>query len=231
MQKKILLEILSRHHLEEKQISVEHLFCLGFTGRDRDMALMFMEQAKEAGIAVPGKVPGIWRVSAGLLISEEEIQVQGEDTSGEVEAVILRYGKDIFITVGSDHTDRSLESISIEKAKQVSPKIYSHGAWTYEEVKDHWDDLILRSWIIEGGEKVLYQEGTLENLMKVEDILGEISRRSGIFPDRTAIFMGTVPFVNGFNRPSPTFWMELEDPVIHRKLSHQYKVDSFPGTC
>jgi len=231
MQKKILLEILSRHHLEEKQISVEHLFCLGFTGRDRDMALMFMEQAKETGIAVPGKVPGIWRVSAGLLISEEEIQVQGEDTSGEVEAVILRYGKDIFITVGSDHTDRSLESISIEKAKQVSPKIYSHGAWTYEEVKDHWDDLILRSWIIEGGEKVLYQEGTLENLMKVEDILGEISRRSGIFPDRTAIFMGTVPFVNGFNRPSPTFWMELEDPVIHRKLSHQYKVDSFPGTC
>lgn len=230
MQKRILLEILSRHHLEEKQINVEHLFCPGFTARDRNSALRFMEQAKGAGMAVPHQAPAIWRVSVDLLTSQEEIQAQGEDTSGEVEAVIFRYGKDIYVTVGSDHSDRSLESISIEKAKQASPKIYSHGAWKYDEVKDHWDDLILRSWILVGGEKILYQEGTLESLMKVEDILAEISRRSGIFPDRTAIFMGAVPFLDGSNRPSPTFWVELEDPLIHRKLSHQYKVDSFPGT-
>ena len=230
MHRRFQLEILSRHHLEEKQISVEHLFCFGFSGRNRERALKTLEEAKASGMTVPQKVPGIWRVSVDLLTNQESIQVQGENTSGEVEVLIFRYGKDIFVTVGSDHTDRSLETISIEKGKQASQKVYSHGAWQYDEVKDHWDSLILRSWIREGNEKIPYQEGTLGDLMTVDDILGVISRRTGIFPDKTAIFIGSVPFLDGSNKASSTFWMELEDPVLHRKLSHQYDVESVPGT-
>ena len=41
------------------------------------------------------------------------------------------------------------------------------------------------------------------------------------------MFCGTMGAIGGI-RPSPRFDMELEDPVLGRKLTHGYNVQSLP---
>ena len=41
---------------------------------------------------------------------------------------------------GSDHTDRGLEGLSIEKSKQIYPKIVSRQVWRLDELLPRWDD-------------------------------------------------------------------------------------------
>ena len=66
----------------------------------------------------------------------------------------------LWVTVGSDHTDRKAESFSVAVAKQICAKAVGRTAWRFEEVEPHWDRLMLRSFIQDGGKRVLYQEGT-----------------------------------------------------------------------
>jgi hypothetical protein len=56
-----------------------------------------------------------------------------------------------------------------------------------------------------------------------EDLLG----RYGKFPAGHAMFCGTFAAKGGI-RPSTRFEMELEDPVLGRKLSHQYGIRELP---
>jgi hypothetical protein len=41
------------------------------------------------------------------------------------------------------------------------------------------------------------------------------------------MFCGTMPAI-GAIRPSPRFAMEIEDPLLGRKLSHAYQVQALP---
>lgn len=95
----------------------------------------------------------------------------GDKTCGEVEYVIVLCHGKIYIGVGSDHTDRELEAVNVPKAKQICAKPICASLWDYEEIKDHWDEIRLRSWQTVGGEEILYQEGTLRDILPVETIL------------------------------------------------------------
>src|SRR5204862_1834125 len=128
-----------------------------------------------------------YRVAASLLTFSSEIQVSGPDTSGEVEFVLLRKGADLFVTVGSDHTDRKAETINVSLSKQLCAKPIARDAWRYDEVKPHWERLVLRSWIPEGGGKVLYQEGAVSAMRTPEDLM---QRYGGLKPGQ-AMFGGT----------------------------------------
>ncbi|MEI6202223.1 MAG: DUF2848 family protein, partial [Enhydrobacter sp.] len=46
-------------------------------------------------------------------------------------------------------------------------------------------------------------------------------------PEGVAMFLGTMPAI-GKIRSSQRFEMELEDPVLHRKITHAYRVQSLP---
>ena len=46
-------------------------------------------------------------------------------------------------------------------------------------------------------------------------------------PAGVAMFCGTMPAI-GDIRPAPRFEMELEDPVLGRRLSHAYEVQALP---
>src|SRR5699024_12545366 len=62
--------------------------------------------------------------------------------------IIIIFGnteKDMYITVGSDHTDRELEAVNIGKSKQVCGKPFGKKAWKLDDVLTHWDELILSS--------------------------------------------------------------------------------------
>ena len=100
-------------------------------------------------------------------------------------------------------------------------------AWRFEEVEPHWDRLLLRSFISEGGKKVLYQEGPLATIRAPRELIAGWRNGDRRLPAGTAMFCGTLPAL-GAIRPSSRFEMEIEDPVLGRKLAHAYDVEALP---
>jgi hypothetical protein len=98
--------------------------------------------------------------------------------------------------------------------------------WELEDIIAHWDQLILRSWAFVGGERVLYQEGTLDAMLAVKDLVERGFGGKGL-PDGCAMFGGTFAAKGGI-RPADRFEFELEDPVLKRKIGHGYDVITMP---
>jgi uncharacterized protein DUF2848 len=197
---------------------VKELVIAGWTGRDEAALRKHIRELEEIGVKPPKTTPIFYRVSADLLTLAAEIQVSGPDTSGEVEFVLLAKPDGLWVTVGSDHTDRKAETIGVSLSKQLCAKPIAKDAWRYDEVKPHWEKLILRSW--SDGE--LYQEGAVTAMRSPEDLLGRYALQPG-----WAMFCGTVAAKGGI-RPAKVFRMELEDPVRGRRLAHEYRVTVLP---
>ncbi len=197
---------------------VEQLIIAGWTGRDEAALRKHIRELEELGVKPPKTTPIFYRVAADLLTHASAIQVSGPDTSGEVEFVLLAKADGLWVTVGSDHTDRKAESIGVSLSKQLCAKVLGKDAWRYDEVKDHWERLVLRSWA--DGE--LYQEGPVTAMRSPEDLLSRYPLKPG-----WVMFCGTLAAKGGI-RPAKVFRMELEDPVRRRKLTHEYRVNVLP---
>jgi biotin operon repressor len=204
------------------KFQIRELVIAGWTGRDEAALKKHIKELEEIGVKPPKTTPIFYRVAASLLTLEDEIQVSGPDTSGEVEFVLLSRPDGLWVTVGSDHTDRKAETIGVSLSKQLCSKPIARDAWRYDEVRPHWERLVLRSYIHENGRKVLYQEGSVDALRSPEDLLGKYPLQAG-----NAMFCGTFAARGGI-RPSTRFEMELEDPVLKRNLSHQYGIRELP---
>ena len=202
---------------------IVQLVIAGWTGRDEQALKKHIRELEALGVKPPKTTPIFYRVAASLLTFSNDIQVSGPDTSGEVEFVLLKKGPDLFVTVGSDHTDRKAETISVSLSKQLCAKPICRDAWRYDEVKPHWEKLVLRSWIPENGKSVLYQEGTVDAMRTPEDLIG----RYGGLQAGWAMFGGTFAAKGGI-RPAARFIMELEDPVLKRSLRHEYGIGVLP---
>jgi hypothetical protein len=203
-------------------VKIENLVIAGWTGRDEAALKRHIRELEEIGVKPPKTTPIFYRVAASLLTFEDEIQVSGQDTSGEVEFVLINEKGGLRIAVGSDHTDRKAETIGVSLSKQLCAKPVSTGSWAYEEVRPHWNRLVLRSYIQEQNKKVLYQEGTVDHMRSPEDLLSRYPLQPG-----SAMFCGTFAAKGGI-RPSSSFEMELEDPVLKRKLTHSYRIRELP---
>ena len=218
---------MTRLAFDWREADIEELVIAGWTGRDVTALDRHIEELKAIGVQAPAKVPVYYRVAACLLTQAESIQVLGDDTSGEAEPVLMGAPDRLWVTVGSDHTDRKLESYGVAAAKQACPKVFARTAWRFEEVEPHWDRLVLRSFIDEGGRKVLYQEGALAQLRAPRELVAGWRNGDRRLPPHVAMFCGTIPTI-GAVRSSPRFEMEIEDPVLGRKLSHAYRVQALP---
>jgi hypothetical protein len=198
---------------------VSELVIAGWTGRDQAALHKHIRELEELGVKPPKTTPIFYRVAASLLTTAGEIEVSGPDTSGEAEFVLVKTDSELRIAVGSDHTDRKAETIGVSLSKQLCAKPVSPESWRYDEVKPHWERLVLRSWA--DGE--LYQEGPVTAMKSPEDLLQKFGGlRSG-----WAMFCGTLAAKGGI-RPAAKFAMELEDPVLGRKLRHEYAIKVLP---
>jgi len=206
---------------------IEDLVIAGWTGRDLAALNHHIEELKAIGVQPPSSVPLYYRASAALLTQADTIQVLGDDSSGEVEPVLIGTPDRLWVTIGADHTDRKVESYGVAVSKQVCQKPVGRNAWRFEDIEPHWDRLILRSYITEAGKKVLYQEGPLANIRPPRDLVASWRDGDRRLPAGVAMFCGTMGAIGGI-RPSPRFDMELEDPVLSRKLTHGYHVRSLP---
>jgi hypothetical protein len=208
-------------------VDIDRLVIAGWTGRDVAALNRHIEELKAIGVQPPSKVPLYYRLAADLLTQADSIEVLGDDTSGEVEPVLMGAPNRLWVSVASDHTDRKVESYGVAVAKQLCPKIIARNAWRFEEVEPHWDRLVLRSFIEEGGRKVLYQEGSLAQIRAPRDLIAGWRDGDTRLPAHAALFCGTLPTL-GAIRPSPRFAMELDDPVLGRRISHAYQVQALP---
>src|SRR4029077_3729630 len=155
-----------------------------------------------------------------------EIEVVGERSGGEVEFVMLQHGGRLWVGAGSDHTDREVETYGVTVSKQMCDKPVAPVFWTYDEVAPHWDRLMLRAHVTEGGARVLYQEGAVAAMMDPKSLLTRHSP-DGRLADNTLMFCGTLAAKGGV-RPTGHFGFELEDPVKQRKIAHAYAVRCLP---
>ena len=200
-------------------MQVQHLIIAGWTGRDAAALKQHIRELEEIGVKPPRITPVFYRVAASLLTTAQEIQVSGPDSSGEVEFVLLQKADGLWVTVGSDHTDRKAETIGVSLSKQLCAKPVAAESWKYDDVKSHWEKLVLRSW----ADGALYQEGPLTSMRSPEDLT---QRYGGLVPG-AAMFCGTLAARGGI-RPAQVFRMELEDPVLKRRLQHEYRITVLP---
>jgi hypothetical protein len=209
------------------------LVMAGWTGRDRAAVDHHIAELAALGVPGPSRVPTFYRLDPALLAGPvTEIHVLGDDTSGEVEAVLVSLADGLWVGLGSDHTDRAMEAHGVALAKQLCRKPMAPGLWRFEEVLPHWDELVLRANIVEGGERVLYMESALAAVRRPEDLIRDHAAQSGqsgdpALPVGTVMFMGAIGAIGGI-RPAPRFEMTLEDPVLGRTLQHAYDIRVLP---
>ena len=207
-------------------LPIDHAVIAGWTGRDPVARDKHIAELEAIGIARPATTPIYYRVAARRLTTADSIEVSGGDSSGEVEFVLIGWQGRIFVGAGSDHTDRKVETYSVTVSKQMCDKVMAPVLWEIEEVAGHWDRLILRSHAWIDGARVLYQEGRLDAMLPVKDLIARGFGDKGL-PDGCAMFGGTFAARGGI-RPASRFEFELEDPVLERSIRHAYDVIALP---
>ena len=204
--------------------SVRELVLAGYSGRNQEDVREHFKELEELGLTPPEETPILFRVSPYLATTGDRVAVQNSETSGEVEFVLLLDGNKTYVTCGSDHTSRSFERYSIPASKQMYPKFLASRVWPYEDVRDHWDRLILRSWAHSNGERVAYQDSPLSAILEPEALIEAASRRMGMGRNGTVLMSGTIPTLTGGMVYANRFEIEFEDPVLQRRIRHAYDI-------
>lgn len=209
---------------EVKHIKVDSVYCIGYTGRNKEKTMEHIKELAEIGIPEPLEVPTLFPVRTSSLNQVNKIEVLGGDTSGEAEIVLI-FGDskdDVFLSVGSDHTDRSLEAVDINKSKQVCDKPCASKAWKVDSVISHWDELELSSQVYTNGSWLEYQKNPISSIISLEEIQNYLQNKK-VELKNSVIFSGTVPLLNGF-KYGDKFKMQLTDPVNSEYIETYYDI-------
>lgn len=192
-------------------VTLTRLTIAGWTGRDTAAVRHHIEELAALGVPEPSQTPLFYQVSPDLATQSPEIAVLGGETSGEAEPFVVRIGGQLFLGIGSDHTDRALEAHSVAHSKQICAKPLGRALWPFGQVGERIESLRLRCWAIDGGQRRLYQEGTLAQILPLEQLLDE-----NPLADGEGMLCGTLPAIGGV-KTAERFEMELRDgdgPVL-----------------
>jgi len=210
-----------------RTLRIEALIIAGWTGRDRAAMEAHIEELVALGVRRPAVTPTFYRAAAALVTTDEAIEVIGQDSSGEVEPVVVSGPEGLWVGVGSDHTDRKVETLGIALAKQLCPKPIAPMLWRLDDVAGHWDELVLRSHAVVDGMRRLYQEGPVSVMLDPRDLMRRCGGGAATLAPGTAMFCGTMA-VQGEIAPAESFEIELEDPVLGRTIRHAYEIRTLP---
>ncbi len=233
------------HHTDgktsERRVSITNV-CLGrAAGRDLAASRAHMDEVRKSG-AIVYSLPNYCRKSRYLFTYENVIEVQERRTGPEVEYVLIAAGKDTLVSVGSDNNDSTLLGLSTKalgtiydtaKSKQCCPASVARGVWLYDDVKDHWDKLRLKSHTTINGRDVQYQDFALTELRTPETNFKDFPELRN---DGTAFLSGSAAGVAGlpphlYEAASKegifpdNFHISIHDPVLGREISHSFKIE------
>jgi hypothetical protein len=222
----LALRVHHRGDTSTRDFVVHDLVIAGWTGRDPVARDKHIAELELLGVKRPASTPIYYRVAASRLTTADSLDAAGGQSSGEVEFVLMRSAGRLYVGVGSDHTDREVETYNITVSKQMCDKPVAPEVWAFEEVAGHWDRIVLRSFATIDGRRELYQEGTLAAMLAPADLATREFGDAGL-PEGTALFGGTFAAKGGI-RPASRFDFEMEDPVLGRTIRHGYAVRILP---
>ncbi len=224
----LTFDFLQRGGPERRTLAVRDVVIAGWTGRDPRKVREHVEELALLGVPRPAAVPCFYRAGPETLTSAATIDCLGEGSSGEAEYVlVVDAAGEWWVGLGSDHTDREVESYSIPVSKQMCPKPVAPLLWRFGEVADHWDALQIRAWVEEDGGDVAYQDGGIAAMLDPRDTVAIYRERGHALEPGTVMFGGTLPVIGGI-RARRTFAMELRDPVMNRAIAHRYTARWLP---
>ena len=205
----------------ERTFDVRRQYNLGSATRDADVARHHQEEVAKEGIQIAFDIPAprIYPIGPWALTTHTDIAVQGSRTSGEVE-IVLVVDDDLYIGVGSDHTDRALERTSIPWSKQACPNILAPALWRWSDVADHWDECQLSCDL--DGEP--YQRVGVAAFLAPLDVLALVRERAEVPERGFVVFCGTYVSVTGELGFGSRWSFGLSDPVLGRQIEHAYEV-------
>ena len=209
------------------EVAVDQAVIAGWTGRDPAAVEKHIRELEALGVKRPATTPIFYRVAAARLTTGDTIEAVGEASGGEVEFVLLQHSGRLWVGTGSDHTDREVEKYGVTVSKQMCEKPLASAFWAYDDIAPHWDRLMLRAHVIEGGKRSLYQEGAVTAMMEPQALIARHVGK-GELPEGTLMFCGTLA-AHGGVRPTREFAFEIEDPVLGRKIAHAYRVRTLPN--
>lgn len=212
---------------QELVFPIRRLICAGWVGRNKNALQAHIDELAQHGVPIPTRTPIYLNFSPSLATTSDTIEVVSGESSGEVEYVILKDDNRMYIGIGSDQTDRALEKFSIPGSKQMCAKIIAPVVWPYEEIKDHWDRIVIRSWTTSAGKRMLYQEDALAAILDVGELLHQLPKDDGLPTNDLLLFSGTVATKMGLVY-GEGFDFEMEDPVLSRRIRHGYRVQVLP---
>ncbi|WP_181351226.1 DUF2848 family protein [Thalassobacillus sp. CUG 92003] len=208
------------------ELTIDRAYCIGYTGRNKEKTLEHVKELAAIGVPEPEEIPALYPISKSNLNQQGEIEVVGHQTSGEAEVVLIfgENDKEIFLTVGSDHTDRSLETVDINKSKQVCDKPFAKEAWKLSAVINHWDELELASDIFIDGKWEPYQKEKISKIIAFEEIL-EYLKKKRVSMKNSIVFAGTVPLKEGF-KYGEEFRLSFIDPIRNKAIETSYIINN-----
>jgi hypothetical protein len=222
MANRIDITIESRAGREPRSFTVKRMYNFGSATRAPETARAHQEEVAKVGIHIAFDIPAprIYPIGTHALTTGHEVEAQGDRSSGEVEIAIL-VADQVYVGVGSDHTDRALETVSIPWSKQVTPNVLAPVMWPLEEMRARWDACVLRSWV--GGRK--YQEVGTSAFLHPDDMLRVLRERVSGLPERDfMVFGGTIVSLDKELGFGPSWSFELEDPEGGRAIRHAYEI-------
>lgn len=203
----------------------------GWTGRDAAAIQHHIDELAEIGVPRPSSVPLYYRASKDLLTQDENVEVLGPESSGEAEPVLFFAEGEWWLTVGSDHTDRKVESYSVAASKQMCAKPIASAAWRWADIADRQDQIQLASRIHEGDQWVSYQQGTLASIRPLASLRdGFFAQFGDEVAEGSFLSCGTLGAIpNGAGegiRPAQRMELSLRDTVRNRAIVHRYATES-----
>jgi hypothetical protein len=223
----ITFEVCGLKESSSREIAINRLVIAGWTGRDSVAMEAHIRELEVLGVKRPPYMPVFYQIAASRLTIDASMEVCGEASSGEVEFLLIRSGGEYLVGVASDHTDREVEKFDITASKQMCEKPCAPTLWRLSDIEAHWDQLILRSYATINGKRELYQQSHVTTMHAPRDLIGKFESHGEAPANGTAILGGTLAAIGGI-RPSSRFEIELEDPVLKRKLSHSYEIKDLP---
>jgi hypothetical protein len=197
----------------------------GYVGRNQDEVQRHIRELSEKGIPAPKTTPILIPVFSHMLTCDSDIEVFGHETSGEAEYVLLiKDEKEIYVGLGSDHTDRHLEEVDISRSKQICPNVICKDVWSLGDIIEHWDDLMIRSDVVKDGKRTFYQEGQLGLILSPKDLIDFVRTTTEVPLRNIILFSGTIATVTGGFVFGEQFSAELVDGRLGRRLVLSYGV-------
>ncbi|MFV1852141.1 MAG: DUF2848 domain-containing protein [Thalassospira sp.] len=214
----------------EINFEIAHCTVAGWTGRDAAAIQHHIDELAAIGVKPPSSVPLYYRTASGMVTQQASIEVVGTGTSGEIEPLLIADKGVLYIGLASDHTDRELEAHSVALSKQICEKPVAREVWRFDDVKEHVEQIEMRSWIQEkdGDEWVAYQEGTVAAIRPLIDLITGSGLMHAADAGKASVMLCGTLGAKGGVRPAKRFKMALHDPVLDRTIEHAYEIKVLP---